>query len=121
MSMKREFLYSFLASFTYLSLYLAIFFFTDKPTALNTIIVLTIPLIFLITKRYAAKPSANMGNFVVILFAVSLVLHLLVEGMLLKQGLTFLSSLYFWLAMAERIAIPIALPFFNNLFNPRTG
>lgn len=106
-AMKNELLYSFFAVFLYFILNFALFAFLGNELSRNVMLILNIPLIFLFVWLYYKTPNApNAVNFAVIMLAVTVFMYLLIAGTVLRQGLSFLYSVYFWIPLIENLATP---------------
>lgn len=109
--MKREFIYSFAMVLLYLLLHFTFFLFAGNETASQAMLAINIPLVLALCFFYFKNPTANASNLAIISTAVSIFAQLLLI-ITLKQGLGVLLSIYFWIPLLERIAIPFAFAHF---------
>ncbi len=105
--MKTAFLYSFLAVLSTFVLNLLFYLVLGNEMAKTATLVLNIVLVAGFTFVYYATPNPSTQFFVLFFILNSFLLTAVIAGGLAHQGLAFLSSIYFWGQLVERIAIPL--------------
>lgn len=105
--MKNELLYSFATVLAAFILSFVLFLFVGNENSKNAMLVLNIAVAFIFAHfYYKNNASANATNFSILLLAMSIALTLIIAGIIARQGVTAMFSLYMIVQTIERIAIP---------------
>ncbi|MFH0713620.1 MAG: hypothetical protein V1722_04160 [Candidatus Micrarchaeota archaeon] len=107
--MKNELLYSFATVLAAFILSFVLFLFVGNENSKNAMLVLNIAVAFVFTHFYykqSPTANANATNFSILLLAMSITLTLIIVGIIARQGVTAMFSLYMIVQTIERIAMP---------------
>ena len=120
--MNKALVYSFFAVLVYYLVHFALFIFAGNEAANNAMLLLNLVIIAAFAHIYFHKnPDASSTEFALLSTAFSIAFGFIVIGAVLRQGVSFITSIYFIVPTLERIAAPFLYEYAaKKIMKPQT-